>query len=422
MPGERVTVPTLVMTGGALDGTAYPLPMTGREVVMGSSMDAGVQIMLGNVEPFHAKLIFTQTGLAIADAGSATGTFVNGEKVDGEQPLQAGDRVCLGPPGAKGSAKLLVFLPGAGESPTLATGMPSLQGMASAVPTGEAPALAFGGEAAAARPPSTSAPRRRPDTREMSRSSRASPAGGPARADAPRAGSRSPSGIPAGTPARAAATAPAASRTPPASTTTSAAAPAAAGPRGAAEPARPEYHCDCRRFPWNARPRPRSSRRCGPRRARLPSRRPARPKARASRRGPASRCRRSRWCRSSAAPRLSRSWALSSGSSCCARRRPELAAVTPTTVGAGEAVTLAGKNFGKDAASNSVFFGPTKAQITEASPTAIRVVVPAGAEGAGRGRRGDQPGPLERHQHHAAQEATTTGVSPDVVMPGQTCS
>ena len=135
------------MTGGALDGTAYPIPMTSREVVMGSSMDAGVQIMLGNVEPFHARLLFTQTGLAIADAGSATGTFVNGEKVEGEHPLQAGDRVCLGPPGAKGSAKLLVLLPGAGESPTLATGMPSLQG---AVPApsfgGDAPALSFGGD------------------------------------------------------------------------------------------------------------------------------------------------------------------------------------------------------------------------------------------------------------------------------------
>jgi hypothetical protein len=148
VPGERVTVPTLVMTGGALDGTAYPIPMTSREVMMGSGMEAGVQIMLGNVEPAHARLIFTQTGLAIADAGSATGTFVNGEKVDGEHPLQAGDRVCLGPPGAKGSAKLLVFLPGAGETPTLATGMPALQGV-SAAPSfhgGDAPALSFGGD------------------------------------------------------------------------------------------------------------------------------------------------------------------------------------------------------------------------------------------------------------------------------------
>jgi hypothetical protein len=86
---------------------------------MGSSLDAGVQIMLGNVEPFHARLLFSGSGLAIADAGSATGTFVNGEKVEGEQPLSAGDRICLGPPGAKGSAKLLVLLPAHGASATV---------------------------------------------------------------------------------------------------------------------------------------------------------------------------------------------------------------------------------------------------------------------------------------------------------------
>lgn len=114
---EAVTQPTLVMTGGPLDGTTYPLAVTSKEFVLGSSMDADVQIMLGNVEPHHARLAYGNAGLVIADAGSATGTFVNGEKVESEQPLQEGDRICLGPPGAKGSAKLLVRLPGAGAAP-----------------------------------------------------------------------------------------------------------------------------------------------------------------------------------------------------------------------------------------------------------------------------------------------------------------
>ncbi len=109
---DGVTVPTLVMTGGPLDGTTYPLTVTAKELVLGSSMDADVQIMLGNVEPQHASLSLGSAGLAIADGGSATGTFVNGEKVEGVQTLQEGDRICLGPPGAKGSAKLLVRLPG----------------------------------------------------------------------------------------------------------------------------------------------------------------------------------------------------------------------------------------------------------------------------------------------------------------------
>ena len=113
---DRASVPTLIVTGGPLDGTAYPLPGKG-ETVVGSSMDAGVQIMLGNVEPFHARIVDGPGGLVIEDAGSATGTFVNGEKVEGPHPLQEGDRICLGPPGAKGSAKLLVRMAPADEAP-----------------------------------------------------------------------------------------------------------------------------------------------------------------------------------------------------------------------------------------------------------------------------------------------------------------
>ncbi len=135
---DPVTVPTLVMTGGPLDGTAYALPLSGRETVVGSSLDADVQILLGNVESFHARVRFESGALVIVDAGSATGTFVNGEKLEGPHPLQEGDRVCLGPPGAKGSAKLVVRLPGGSAA------SPALDG-ASATPSlaehGPAPAL-----------------------------------------------------------------------------------------------------------------------------------------------------------------------------------------------------------------------------------------------------------------------------------------
>ena len=115
---ENVAIPTLILTGGALDGTAYPLRMDSREVRLGSSGETDVQIGLGNVDPVHARLAFGPSGLSIADAGSATGTFVNGERVQGELVLQDGDRICLGPPGAKESAKLLVRLPGGPPIPS----------------------------------------------------------------------------------------------------------------------------------------------------------------------------------------------------------------------------------------------------------------------------------------------------------------
>jgi len=116
-----VLLPTLILTGGPLDGTEFPLRMGSREVSIGSSGGSDVQISLGNVDPVHAMLMFGSSGLTIADVGSGTGTFVNGEKVEDDVVLQDGDRICLGPPGAKESAKLLVRLPGA------ATGVPAAE-------------------------------------------------------------------------------------------------------------------------------------------------------------------------------------------------------------------------------------------------------------------------------------------------------
>ena len=109
---DGVSLPTLVLMGGPLDGTEFPLRMSSREVSIGSSGGSDIQIALGNVEPVHAQLLFGSEGLSIADVGSATGTFLNGEKVEEEAVLHDGDRICLGPPGARESAKLLVRLPG----------------------------------------------------------------------------------------------------------------------------------------------------------------------------------------------------------------------------------------------------------------------------------------------------------------------
>jgi hypothetical protein len=382
--------------------------MTSREVVMGSSMDAGVQIMLGNVEPFHARLLFTQTGLAIADAGSATGTFVNGEKVEGEHPLEAGDRVCLGPPGAKGSAKLLVLLPTAGESPTLATGMPSLQGMASAPSFGgEAPVLTFGGDEAATATPHF----------DLGAEAEAGYSGEEplfARPLPPQAPPEPAHPAPAPPPARAYTPPPA---PPPAAAPPPPPPPAPPAAR-APEPSRPDYHDEQPSIHVEREPAP----------AEFPSLRPAArpaPKPAAKAKGK---------------PRVKhRSFSMpeipivpiAGGVAVLAllgvlvwffvlrKTPPELASVSPMTVGAGEAVTLAGSNFAADAASNVVFFGTAKAQVTEATPTALKAVVPSGL-------KAQVPVVVQTSQGRSRPvsvtvrvEAVTTAVTPDVAMPGQ---
>ena len=395
---EQVTVPTLVMTGGPLDGTAYPLPLTAREIVMGSSMDAGVQIMLGNVEPFHAKLTFSGSGLAIADAGSATGTFVNGEKVEGEQSLQAGDRICLGPPGAKGSAKLLVLLPSGG----LSAGTASLPGR-SAPAAGDAPTLSFGDDAAPAFNLGTDAVAAGDEPLFAD----------PLPPSAPAAPAWQPP--PAPTPPHVPAPPPAPRPVPPPERP--------APPARAAEPAKPDYTSELPSIPVEREPAQEE----------FPSLRPAaRPTARPAAKPAA--------VKGKGKPRSKRGGfklpsipvvPIVGGAAALAlvgalawyfvlrKTPPELGGVAPQTVNAGETVTLTGKNFGADAAANTVLIGQLKAQVTEATATEIKAVVPAGAKDAMRVVVQTDQGRSNAVNLTIRAEATATAVSPDVAMPGQ---
>ena len=98
---------------------------------------------------------------------------------------------------------------------------------------------------------------------------------------------------------------------------------------------------------------------------------------------------------------------------------PELASVTPVTVGVGETVTLTGQYFAKDAAANSVFFGPLRAPVTEAGRTELKAIVPAGPTGPVAVVVETKGGRSRPVNVTVRIEATATAVSPDVAMPGQ---
>ncbi|HET7291197.1 MAG TPA: IPT/TIG domain-containing protein [Vicinamibacteria bacterium] len=101
-------VPTLTVTGGPHDGQSLPVPV-GAACIVGSGDGARLRLTPANVSAEHARVSHdAERGLVLADLGSVAGTYVNGEKVEGERPLREGDRICLGPPGAKASVKLLL--------------------------------------------------------------------------------------------------------------------------------------------------------------------------------------------------------------------------------------------------------------------------------------------------------------------------
>jgi hypothetical protein len=58
--------------------------------------------------------------------------------------------------------------------------------------------------------------------------------------------------------------------------------------------------------------------------------------------------------------------------------QPIISSITPSSGSIGAAVTITGSGFNSGASNNIVFFGPVKAQVTNATPTSIIVTVPVG--------------------------------------------
>ena len=110
---EDAAAPTLTVTGGPLDGQSLVVKGGGTHS-LGSAADSGLQLDLANVDLAHAQVVWDERGLVLSDLNSSTGTYVNGEKIGVDRQLQDGDRVFLGPPGSKQTAKLAVRIPSSG--------------------------------------------------------------------------------------------------------------------------------------------------------------------------------------------------------------------------------------------------------------------------------------------------------------------
>jgi hypothetical protein len=403
-------------------------------------MDAGVQIMLGNVEPFHARIVDGPGGLVIEDAGSATGTFVNGEKVEGPHPLQEGDRICLGPPGAKGSAKLLVRMAPAEEVPAEAAPVLSFAAQE------EAPApefelsteTVFDAESVvvadtASGPPLEATEVARPEDEGDALFAEPIPAA-PARSEAspgpPAAFAAPPPPPPPPTfaapappppPPPAPARPPAERLTAPPPPEPPARPPAPPPPPPPREAARPDYQTELPSIPVADQPAEKSE--FPPLRpAARPAARPAGGKGKG--RAPAKRRRSFALPSIPVVPILGGVGALAAVAALVwffflRGTPPEVASVTPETVETGQAVILAGEHFAATAAGNTVLFGKTRAQVAEVSETEIKVVVPAGVKAQVPvvvQTKGGRSKPVTVTVQVTAKVA---GLEPDVALPGQ---
>ena len=73
------------------------LPILERSgAVVGRSRDCDIVLTDSNVSRRHAEISLRDGSWSIADLGSTNGTYLNGESLDGPQPLHPGDRIRIG--------------------------------------------------------------------------------------------------------------------------------------------------------------------------------------------------------------------------------------------------------------------------------------------------------------------------------------
>jgi FHA domain len=146
---------TLKITGGNAAGQTITLE---QELVIGRSTP-GLGSLGGDTEisRVHARIFNDPSGrLMVEDLGSTNGTFVNGNRISGQQPLNPGDQVRVGQTtmsvegGAAGGATTVgnVITP-----PPAAAQPPPPAAVAATPPTQQQPAAGFGQGPGAPPPP-----------------------------------------------------------------------------------------------------------------------------------------------------------------------------------------------------------------------------------------------------------------------------
>lgn len=93
----RTDTPRLVGVGGAVSGESFPLTASAGPLTVGR--DAGNSLALTQdttISRRHARFEPEGGGWVVVDEGSSNGTFVNGMRVSGRQPLRPGDEIQVG--------------------------------------------------------------------------------------------------------------------------------------------------------------------------------------------------------------------------------------------------------------------------------------------------------------------------------------
>src|SRR5689334_22696523 len=79
------------------DGERRSFSITRSITVIGRREDCDLRIPLGDVSRKHCRVVLEDDTLRLEDLGSSNGTYHNGQRVEKDALLQAGDSIQVGP-------------------------------------------------------------------------------------------------------------------------------------------------------------------------------------------------------------------------------------------------------------------------------------------------------------------------------------
>ncbi|MBQ9069408.1 MAG: FHA domain-containing protein, partial [Eggerthellaceae bacterium] len=85
---------TLTIQAGSNRGNTYDLPA--NDFVIGREAKCYIVVDDGKVSREHVKFVYTSGSWSALDMGSVNGTYINGQRLSGQQQLNNGDTVKIG--------------------------------------------------------------------------------------------------------------------------------------------------------------------------------------------------------------------------------------------------------------------------------------------------------------------------------------
>lgn len=79
------------------DGSHKAFPLSSNVIVIGRRHDCDLRVPLPTISRRHFQISQNGESLKIRDLDSKSGTFVNGERVNGDTTVKAGDYIRVGP-------------------------------------------------------------------------------------------------------------------------------------------------------------------------------------------------------------------------------------------------------------------------------------------------------------------------------------